>query len=447
MTAPGKLKNTPKTIGLQNLDTSGLPHGLQIATSKEQLRRIETFRETIFGALYPGMQNFQNDAHDATSLILFSENESGDINGTVRIVFDRKLGLPADEYARKQLDRLRNNHLRLAELSRFAISAEARKKGLVKHYYQAVYSLCAANAIDAMIIIIQQKSVAFHKKRIGAKMLMEDIGYHYGRDDLQFSCMSWSIHKTRHAFFKWTGLDDTQRRSALQNKQQAQNDKNAAIVEQDWNEYARVFASVLSPLQRDVYLEVCHYVQGKVLDLGCGPARLAAFLADKPEISHYTGIDYARSMVMLAQQTLKKLAKPRFNVYQSSIEAFAAKKQENRFDAVVSLQNYYAWEHPQQTLHSINSLLKAGGQLVIATVNSNYDQTKLFADAEKDLMWHPDFAAFKRLNRQLANKPETRFVGLDTLIRQLQQAGFETEMAHCRHFLGGLNFVVCSKKH
>jgi SAM-dependent methyltransferase len=438
MTTVNQQQNTPKPINLQKLKTGSLPDGLHIATSKTQIRRIERFREAIFKALYPGMGDFRDDAHDAASLILYSENHQGDISGTVRIVFDGLLGLPADEYAREHLDKHRKMGVRLAELSRFAIAKEAGERGLVALYYRAVYALCAENGIDSMIIIIQQKSVAFHKKRIGAQLLMDDIGHHYGRDDLQFSCMQWRIRETRQAFFKWTGLKNTGPNSSAKKTP-------ATIDEQDWNQYAHVFASVLSPLQRELYLDACQYLSGKVVDLGCGSARLAAYLADKPEISHYTGIEYARSMVELAQQTLDRLAKSRFTVQKDTIEAFAAEKQEGRFDAAVSLQNYYAWNEPQQTLHNIHGLLKPGGRFVIATVNPHYDQEKLFADAEKDLMWHPDFPTFKRLNRSLANNPQTRFVGMDALLKTLQQAGFGIELCHQRHFMGGLNFVLCSK--
>ena len=97
--------------------------------------------------------------------------------------------------------------------------------------------------------------------------------------------------------------------------------------------------------------------------------------------------------------------------------------QVGRYDSAVSLQNYYAWEQPAEVLRYIHGLLRAGGLFLLATINPHYDQQVLFHVAEKELMWYPDYKAFKQSNRQLANKPQTRFISQDRLIRQLQQTG------------------------
>jgi SAM-dependent methyltransferase len=182
-----------------------------------------------------------------------------------------------------------------------------------------------------------------------------------------------------------------------------------------------------------------------VLDIGCGPARLAAYLADNKKVSHYTGIEYAHSMVKLAESTLQQIARPKFKVHQQKIEDFKLTGTEGRFSSAVSLQSYYAWDNPVQTLIHVFSLLQPGAVFVLATVNHQLDQKKLFHEAKKDLMWHPDFEAFKASNLALADNPQTRYVTMDELVRQVHSAGFKIINCHQEHYAGGLNFLVCCK--
>lgn len=428
-------KNTvfPAQI-LSSLDITGLPKGLKIASSLDDIKRIEDFREGLFSPLYPGMTDFHDDVHDAFSLILYTENKKGNITSTARVVFDSPTGLPADEYANDPINERRKAGSKLAEVSRFAISDEARDEGLLPVYYQTFYTTCADNGIDSMIIIINGKSVRFHQKRVGATLLIEDIGHNYGRDDLTFSCMDWSIRQTKSTFFKWVGLELTK----VSNKEEE-------LTEEKWNDYSRVFTRVLTQVQRDLYLDASHYLSGKVLDLGCGSARLAAYLADNQKVTHYMGIEYAHSMVKLSDYTLQQLARPEFTVCHQKVEDISLEDIGGQFDSAVSLQSYYAWDKPKQALANIFSLLLPAGLFVLATVNPDLDQEKLFMDAKKDLMWHPDYKAFKAYNLEFADHPKTNYVTMDELIRQVQSAGFEVMNCHQDHYAGGLNFLVCKK--
>lgn len=415
---------------LRSIKTTSLPEGLKIANSEPQINKIEDFRERLFGSLYPEMKDFHDDLHDAFSLILFTENKQGDVISTARVVFDSPAELPADEYANTLINERRNKGQKLVEISRFAIADEAKDQGLLPIYYQAFYSICVDNNIDSMIIIINSKSVKFHQKRIGAELLIDDIGHNYGCDDLQFSCMDWVVSKTKPQFLKWAGLP--------------------AYTKQQWDEYSRLFASVLTNVQRELYLDACQYLSGKVIDLGCGPARLAGFLtkddsmlanlADKQKVSHYTGIEYAHAMVKIAKFTLQTLSRPNFSICHQKITDV-----DGQFTSAVSLQSYYAWDKPEATLAHIFKLLLSGSIFVLATANKKLDQKKLFKDAELELMWHPDFEAFKKMNFKFSENPQANFVSMDELIKQVQLAGFEVINCHQKHYVGGLNFLVCKK--
>ena len=116
-----------------------------------------------------------------------------------------------------------------------------------------------------------------------------------------------------------------------------------------------------------------------------------------------------------------------------------------QFTAGVSIQSYYAWPNPIATLSSIYALLAPQSVFILATPNTDLPIEQLLIDAEKELIAHPDFAAYKRYNLQLAMNPQANFISMDALIKQVQQVGFHVIECHQRHFRGGLNFLVLSK--
>ena len=424
--------STKKIAAIQNINnrctTKNITsYELKIAQKAEDIKRIENFRMSIFEKDYPAIGNFNEDIHDHHSLILFTENTKGKITSTARIIFDSKEGFPADNYVKNTLDQYRNMGKSLVEVGRFAISDEARSAGLLPIYYRAFYELAIENNIESIIIVINNKSVKFHSKRIGASILLDHIDNIAG-SHFQFACMEWKIKDTKKQFLDWAEFA----------KKHKQNTKQYPI--QQWNIYSRCFASVMAHVQRELYHEAAKHLKGNVVDLGAGVARLAPLLMDNPEVSHYTGIEQANDMVEIANFTLQKLDKSTFSIQHERIE-----NTKGLFDSAVSLQSFYAWDKPQHILNHIATLLKPNAIFVLATPNPYFDQQKLLHNAEKELMWHPDFEVFKKINLQLANRADDNFISMDSLIKQLQQAGFIILTAHTNHYDGGVNFVIARK--
>lgn len=212
--------------------------------------------------------------------------------------------------------------------------------------------------------------------------------------------------------------------------------------ESDWNSYARLFAAVTTSIQLAVYKEACLHLHGNVVDCGCGSAKLAPFLADNEQVSSYTGIDYSAEMVTAARWIISTLEHSNYTIQHCKIE-----EAQGMYDSAVSIQSYYAWPNPQETLRHIANLLVEGGQFVLATPNPILDLAKLAKDARKELLAHPDFAAFESYNLQLAANPHANFVSMDDLIQQVRNVGFEVIECHQKHFQGGLNFLVLRKKY
>lgn len=209
----------------------------------------------------------------------------------------------------------------------------------------------------------------------------------------------------------------------------------------EWENYARLHASVTTSVQLDLYRDACNYLSGSVVDCGCGSAKIAPLLADNESITAYIGVDYAQEMVAVARQVIQTLQRPSFTIMHSMIEDLAG-----RFDSAVSIQSYYAWPEPLLTLKRIAVMLHPGANFILATPNRALSLEKLLRNAEKELVAHPDFDAFKHYNLKLANNPQANFISMDGLIRQAQKAGFEVVECHQRHFDGGINFLVLRRE-
>jgi SAM-dependent methyltransferase len=208
----------------------------------------------------------------------------------------------------------------------------------------------------------------------------------------------------------------------------------------EWGAYARLFASVTTSVQLAVYREACTYLLGDVVDCGCGAAKIAPLLADNEGVLSYTGIDYAQEMVAVARWVVGTLQHPDFSIHPGKIEETGG-----CFTSAVSIQSYYSWPEPLVTLRHIFGMLADDAVFVLATPNRNLCPEKLLKEAEKELLAHPDFQAYKAYNLKLATNPQANFISMDALVRQVQQVGFQVLECHQRHFSGGLNFLVLHK--
>ncbi|EXJ13304.1 class I SAM-dependent methyltransferase [Imhoffiella purpurea] len=206
-----------------------------------------------------------------------------------------------------------------------------------------------------------------------------------------------------------------------------------------WNGYARSHASVTTSFQLSLYREAAGQLGGDVLDCGCGTARLAPFLADDPGVTSYTGVDLAPDMVRMARWTIERLDRERFVIEQGAIEAV-----QGQFDSLVSIHSYYAWPRPLDVLAHIRRLMRSGGRFVLATPNRRLDMERLLRESSRELLAHPDFPEFERLNLAFAGNPGAAFVDMDLLIGQSRDAGFAVLECHQRHYLGGVNLLVLS---
>ena len=83
-----------------------------------------------------------------------------------------------------------------------------------------------------------------------------------------------------------------------------------------------------------------------------------------------------------------------------------------------------------------------GGRSCWRPANETLDIDRLLDVASRELLTHPDWDEFAKLNRALAGSGGGNFVSLDTLIREARAARFGVREAHAGLYGGGLNFLV-----
>lgn len=179
-------------MNLKKYKYTNVPKPLQVVHEGTDIKKIWRLRQNEYGKRYPNM-SAANDAYDDYSCILYTEDETGDVTSTGRIVMDGELGLPADEIEviRDEINLLRKRHGSIAELSRFAISDAAR--GLLPTYLQTYHQFACENNIKLLIFITRDKNINFYRRTLGAKLLHSDVGYSYGTD-YRFSLLEWEIN-------------------------------------------------------------------------------------------------------------------------------------------------------------------------------------------------------------------------------------------------------------
>lgn len=168
---------------------------LEISTSKHEEQKIWQFRNAEYNKHYTEFSCNDDDNFDADAIILYSKNQQGNVVSTGRIVFDSLQGLPADAIIKNEVDRLRGQGLILAELSKLAISEEAR--GMLSSYIESFYQVSLQKNVDSLIFICKSKSAVIYKRLVGAKILIKNIQYSYGTS-FTFSLLEWRIKESKY---------------------------------------------------------------------------------------------------------------------------------------------------------------------------------------------------------------------------------------------------------
>ena len=137
-----------------------------------------------------------------------------------------------------------------------------------------------------------------------------------------------------------------------------------------------------------------------VLDIGCGGGNTLARMAECVTQGHLVGIDYAETSVEASRAFNAPLIEAgRMEILHASVEALPF--DDVHFDEIVTVESFYFWPNPAESLKEVARVLKPGGTLLIG----------LEASDPTDTTWT------SRIDNMRIYSPEE-------LVALLQEAGF-----------------------
>lgn len=234
--------------------------------------------------------------------------------------------------------------------------------------------------------------------------------------------------------------------------------ENVAYERVIWDQYAYNFLALMPSMMLELNKSVADLSVGNVFDFGCGAAKIAPFVLERQEVISYTGIDYSPRMVELAKWHLQQFPGKPSRILCGKIEALDVEPYEEEIasgltvsiprldcDFALSINSYYSWNNPEETLEIIYKILKKEGSFVLVTPNPNVDVEKVLYEVKKEQVANPCFKGFKEQNIDLIGNENALFIHMDELIRQVQRVGFKVIEAHQRFYSGGINFLHLEK--
>lgn len=208
-----------------------------------------------------------------------------------------------------------------------------------------------------------------------------------------------------------------------------------------WNNYAQLHSSVSTSTQLALFYEAIAPLHGRVVDCGCGSAKIAPLLETIPAVTSYTGLDAAPSMVAVAKHVVERTALDHTAVFHTLIEEHSG-----QYDSAISIHSYYTWPEPVKVLRAIANMLPLGGTFVLATPNPNLNMQALVTQARREMIDHPNFEEFVVLNQQLASQFEANLDSVDQVLNNARQAGFELKSASQEHYQGGASLLEFTRR-
>ncbi len=183
--------------------------------------------------------------------------------------------------------------------------------------------------------------------------------------------------------------------------------------------------NILGPfMERHRNRLAAEHARGKVLDLGCGPSPILAYLdPDQP----YVGVDSKRELIERLQSSAGR-ADARF--YCADVDDFLNEMEET-FDTILMIALIEHLEDPEDILKRASRLMEDDGSLVITTPSP-------FADRLHGLMAHAG------LTSKEAAEGHCSIFSRHAMESLLPHAGLR--LTRFRRFEGGLNqLFVCEK--
>lgn len=182
---------------------------LKIVSCISEFKQVIQLRKDIYSEKYPSVDLSFYDIFDFHASIWLGQSDSCKAVSTSRLVCDSDSGLPSEKYIKKYINHLRMSGYKLAEFGRL-INIDKSSVHNVSAHFREAYLNAVFNSVDTILLVTSAHKKAFYSRRIGAKVLCDDIGENFGSDDV-FSLYAWHLDSTSENFFSWVRLPMSKR--------------------------------------------------------------------------------------------------------------------------------------------------------------------------------------------------------------------------------------------
>ena len=146
-------------------------------------------------------------------------------------------------------------------------------------------------------------------------------------------------------------------------------------------------------------IDLLSYNEGeKILDVGCGGGATLRRLSQKSPKALLYGVDYSEVSVKLTGETNRELIEAgRMKVVHGSVDNLPFS--DDCFDKIVTVESFYFWPTPVDSLREVYRVLKPGGEfLLVSEIYERDDLTEHIRDnIRKYDMFVPGTEEFKQL--------------------------------------------------
>ena len=187
----------------------------------------------------------------------------------------------------------------------------------------------------------------------------------------------------------WQKLD---RETAEGNPRRPEGEAGRAMLTRMNESHAKLVAWGLAHIDFDPH--------DTVLDIGCGGGNTLARMAERVTEGHLVGIDYAETSVEASRTFNAGLIEAgRMEILHGSVEhlPFA----DGHFDAVVTVESFYFWPSPEESLKEVARVIRRGGTfLLLAEIYGRDDLPEgIRAKVAEYSLTNPTPEEFERLLR------------------------------------------------
>ncbi|SFV87947.1 hypothetical protein MNB_SUP05-SYMBIONT-5-635 [hydrothermal vent metagenome] len=397
---------------------------IKLARTNKEINKVRGLRMQTYQNNHSDVRKFHNDGMDKKAYVLYACDKDNNITSTARLLPDSKDGFPAESMFSDIVQKMRSEGKNIAELGRLVIN---EKKGrFFRLYYKTIYDIALHNGIDIVLMIMKVKNIHSHKNIMAIEVLSQDMGVSWDQEQAKLVLVAWDI-KARQPdlFYKWTKTQIP-----------------SIYSKEEWKNYSPFHLGVLTSIQHEVYKSVSSQMQGRVLDAGCGSARIMAFIKGNINVDSYTGVDFTKGMINQASWLKEQLKFDKAQLLHNKIEDV-----QGEYDSILSIHSYYSWPNPDLVLSHIYELLKPAGIFILVTPNHKFNAEKLTSSIDLELLGHPYYKEFMQANYDIASKAESSklYLPMDCLIHKVRKLKFQVVSCHNEFFLGGASCLVLTK--